>query len=74
MSEKKSSRQASDGLNDPAPVELLQLHFHMRLSREWDLRFETLFRQGGIAKWYSGVGSEATTVASAACLQATAAS
>ena len=48
---------------------LLETHFHMRLSREWDLRFEKLFRQGGIAKWYSGVGSEATTVASAACLR-----
>jgi len=48
---------------------LLETHFHMRLSREWDERFEKLFRQGGVAKWYSGVGSEATTVASAACLR-----
>ena len=48
---------------------LLETHFHMRLSREWDRRFEKLFRQGGVAKWYSGVGSEATTVASAACLR-----
>jgi len=48
---------------------MLETHFHMRLSREWDERFEKLFRQGGIAKWYSGVGSEATTVASAACLR-----
>ena len=73
MTEEKRSRQSSSQVpgevNGPGPVELLQLHFHMRLSREWDLRFETLFRQGGISKWYSGVGSEAATVASAACLQ-----
>ena len=50
-------------------IGMLETHFHMRLSREWDERFEKLFRQGGVAKWYSGVGSEATTVASAACLR-----
>ena len=53
----------------PGATGMLETHFHMRLSREWDERFEKLFRQGGVAKWYSGVGSEATTVASAGCLR-----
>ena len=66
---RRSSSHAADKEIEPGSLELLETHFHMRLSREWDLRFEKLFRQGGVAKWYSGVGSEATTVASAACLQ-----
>ena len=47
---------------------LTECHLFMRLAREWDLRFEKLFRTGGVAKWYSSVGNEAITVPSAACL------
>ena len=70
MTDESRSREpwSAAGLT-PDAAGLLETHFHMRLSREWDQRFEKLFRQGGVAKWYSGVGSEATTVASAACLR-----
>ena len=47
----------------------MELCAFLRLSREWDLRFEKLFRQGGVSKWYSSVGNEATTVAAAAALE-----
>jgi 2-oxoisovalerate dehydrogenase E1 component len=49
--------------------ELLEIHLFMRLAREWDLRFEKLFRTGSVAKWYSAVGNEATTVAAASALE-----
>ena len=68
MKDQPGKERSSPAASDEATA-LLETHFHMRLSREWDQRFEKLFRQGGIAKWYSGVGSEATTVASAACLR-----
>ena len=44
---------------------LLELAFYLRLAREWDLRFEKLFRLGQVSKWYSSVGNEACTVAAA---------
>ena len=70
MTDESRSREPSSAAGlTPEAAGLLETHFHMRLSREWDRRFEKLFRQGGVAKWYSGVGSEATTVASAACLR-----
>ena len=70
MSNEPGYQQSSAGSGAvPGTIGMLETHFHMRLSREWDERFEKLFRQGGVAKWYSGVGSEATTVASAACLR-----
>ena len=70
MTDESRSREPSSAAGlTPEAAGLLETHFHMRLSREWDQRFEKLFRQGGVAKWYSGVGSEATTVASAACLR-----
>ena len=70
MTDESRSREPSSAARlTPEAAGLLETHFHMRLSREWDQRFEKLFRQGGVAKWYSGVGSEATTVASAACLR-----
>ncbi len=49
---------------------LLEFHFFMRLSREWELRFEKLFRTGAVAKWYSAVGNEAITVPAATCIEA----
>ena len=70
MNNEPGNQQSSAGSGAvPGATGMLETHFHMRLSREWDERFEKLFRQGGVAKWYSGVGSEATTVASAGCLR-----
>jgi 2-oxoisovalerate dehydrogenase E1 component len=60
------SRRGPARAVDPS---LLELAVFLRLAREWDLRFEKLFRQGGVAKWYSSVGHEATTVAAAAALE-----
>jgi TPP-dependent pyruvate/acetoin dehydrogenase alpha subunit len=34
----------------------------MRLARDFDARFEFLLKTGRVAKWYSEVGNEATTV------------
>jgi 2-oxoisovalerate dehydrogenase E1 component len=42
----------------------------MRLAREWDLRFERLLRTGAVTKWYSSVGNEAISVASATAIEA----
>ncbi len=47
----------------------LELHLFMRLTREWDLRFEKMFKTGALSKWYSSVGNEATTVAAASILK-----
>ena len=58
---------------DSEPAELaasLETCAFLRLAREWDLRFERLFRQGAVAKWYSSVGHEATTVSAGAVLEA----
>ncbi|HIG05675.1 MAG TPA: thiamine pyrophosphate-dependent dehydrogenase E1 component subunit alpha [Planctomycetes bacterium] len=49
---------------------LREMHAYMRLAREWDLRFEKMFRTGALSKWYSSVGNEATTVASACAIEA----
>ncbi|MAW76172.1 MAG: hypothetical protein CMJ95_02115 [Planctomycetes bacterium] len=49
---------------------LQEMHLYMRLAREWDLRFEKLFRTGALSKWYSSVGNEATTVACASAIEA----
>lgn len=49
---------------------LKEMHAYMRLAREWDLRFEKMFRTGALSKWYSSVGNEATTVASACAIEA----
>jgi 2-oxoisovalerate dehydrogenase E1 component len=50
--------------------DLLELHFFLRLAREWDLRFEKLFRTGAVSKWYSSVGNEAITVPAATAIEA----
>ena len=58
---------------DSEPAELaasLETCAFLRLAREGDLRFERLFRQGAVAKWYSSVGHEATTVSAGAVLEA----
>lgn len=59
----------------PAPTEasngtLQELHLYMRLAREWDERFEKMFKTGALSKWYSSVGNEATTVACASAIEA----
>lgn len=41
----------------------------MRLTREWDLRYEKMFKTGALSKWYSSVGNEATTVAAASAIE-----
>jgi TPP-dependent pyruvate/acetoin dehydrogenase alpha subunit len=74
MGEKKEMRmEHATPLREPPAASrrsLLELHFFVRLAREWDLRFERLVRQGAVAKWYSSVGNEATTVAAATALEA----
>lgn len=43
------------------PDRLLRYAF-MKLTRDFDARFEFLLKTGRVAKWYSEVGNEATTV------------
>lgn len=52
------------------PARLREMHFFMRLAREWDQRFEKLFRIGRLSKWYSSVGNEGVTVPTASILEA----
>ena len=47
-------------MND-ARSQLLR-YAYMKLTREFDARFESLLLTGRVAKWYSEVGNEATTV------------
>ncbi len=42
--------------------ERLRRYAFMKLTRDLDARFEFLLKTGRVAKWYSEVGSEATTV------------
>src|SRR2546422_2580737 len=56
---------ARPGENPP----VLEIYVLMRLAREWDLRFENLFRTGAVSKWYSSVGNEALTVAAGRALE-----
>ena len=51
------------------PLPLKETYLLIRLAREWDLRFENLFRTGSLKKWYSSVGNEALTVPAAAALE-----
>jgi len=47
----------------------LEIHYLMRLARAFDRRFESLLLTGQVAKWYSEIGNEATTVATAYALE-----
>lgn len=47
----------------------LETMFFMRLAREWDLRFETMYLTGALSKWYSSVGNEAITVPAGTVLE-----
>src|SRR5882724_5913718 len=47
----------------PAPArERLLGYALMKLARDFDSRFEALLLTGRVSKWYSEVGSEATTI------------
>ncbi len=61
---------SSDRRLEPTADELRELHFFMRLAREWDLRFERLLKTGAVTKWYSSVGNEAIGVAAATAIEA----
>lgn len=61
-----SGREVASDLRQSA---LLEMCFFLRLAREWDLRFEKLFRVGAVSKWYSAVGHEAVTVPAATAIE-----
>ncbi|HZN57712.1 MAG TPA: thiamine pyrophosphate-dependent dehydrogenase E1 component subunit alpha [Planctomycetota bacterium] len=61
----------SSGRVEPLGADALrEMHFFLRLAREWDLRFERLVRVGSVSKWYSSVGNEGITVAAATAIEA----
>jgi len=47
----------------------LERYAYMKLTRDFDSRFESLLLTGRVAKWYSEVGNEATTVAAGLALE-----
>ena len=49
-------------MRDPKTERLLH-YAYMKFARDLDTRFTMLLRTGRLAKWYSQIGSEATTVA-----------
>jgi 2-oxoisovalerate dehydrogenase E1 component len=53
-----------------APRERLLRYAFMKLARDFDSRFEALLLTGRVAKWYSEVGNEATTVPAGLALAA----
>ncbi|MGH9381442.1 MAG: alpha-ketoacid dehydrogenase subunit alpha/beta [Thermoanaerobaculia bacterium] len=52
-----------------SPHDQLRHHAFMLLARRFDGRFENLLLTGRVAKWYSEVGNEATTVAAGLALE-----
>ncbi len=65
-----SNQQPSRHISGESRDSLVEMHAYMRLAREWDLRFEKMFRTGALSKWYSSIGNEATTVAAATSIEA----
>jgi 2-oxoisovalerate dehydrogenase E1 component len=66
-----AGREPLSGRESPRGAEeTRELHFFLRLAREWDLRFERLARTGSVSKWYSSVGNEAITVPAATAIEA----
>jgi 2-oxoisovalerate dehydrogenase E1 component len=49
-------------MTTPTPRQRLLRYAFMKLTRDFDARFEALLLTGRVSKWYSEVGSEATTV------------
>lgn len=47
----------------------LERYAYMKLTRDFDSRFESLLLTGRVAKWYSEVGNEATTVTAGLALE-----
>jgi len=50
-------------------LERLRRYAYMKLARDFDARFEYLLKTGRVAKWYSEVGNEATTVPAGLALE-----
>src|ERR1044071_1422461 len=46
----------------PGSLERLRRYAYMKLTRDFDSRFEALLLTGRVSKWYSEVGNNATTV------------
>src|ERR1700753_3976088 len=46
----------------PASTQRLLRYAFMKLTRDFDARFESLLLTGRVSKWYSEVGNEATTI------------
>ncbi len=53
----------------PDGATLRRAYFLARLSRAWDLRFESMARRGQIGRWYSAVGNECTTIGAALAMR-----
>lgn len=51
------------------PTQHLLNYAYMRFARDLDLRFSALLKTGRLSKWYSQIGSEATTVAAGLALE-----
>ncbi len=51
------------------PQERLLTYAHMKLARDLDTRFTMLLRTGRLAKWYSQIGTEATSVAAGLAIE-----
>jgi 2-oxoisovalerate dehydrogenase E1 component len=49
-------------MTEPAARERLLRYAFMKLTRDFDARFESLLLTGRVSKWYSEVGNEATTI------------
>ncbi len=64
----KAMKDAPQGVLSRAAQ--LEMHLFMRLAREWDLRFETMYLTGALSKWYSSVGNEGFTVPAATAIEA----
>ena len=56
-----SPEPTTTALSADARARLLRYAF-MKLTRDLDSRFEALLLTGRVSKWYSEVGSEATTI------------
>jgi 2-oxoisovalerate dehydrogenase E1 component len=54
----------------PIATQRLLRYAVMKLTRDFDARFEALLLTGRVSKWYSEVGNEATTVPAGLALQA----
>src|SRR4029078_10328921 len=64
------SLAAATAATPVAAAAQLQRYAFVKLTRELDSRFENLLLTGRVAKWYSEVGNEATTVPAGLALRA----